>query len=221
MRSIRSVRLVGLPTATLAVSVVPIARTQQPSYPVALMASAASLALSWSPTVSTIERAPEISMRGSVTPTRRYWASMRLAGSSMKSSLISPTDVESPMWTTDVHDVVVGVTVDAGATRRGAGRSAVRPAGDAGGRRRRPDGVSTEATDAESEPSIQAPTTVRTTTTTAGMARARGNDMRAGTLPVAARQVSEGRRCPTQSAPERSPTSVAWESAADGLPSTS
>ena len=139
-------------------------------------------------------------MRGSVTPTRRYWASMRLAGSSMKSSLISPTDVESPMCTTDVHDVVVGVDRATPAPRSTAPvavDATPAPAASAAGVVTS-GSASTEATDAESEPSIQAPTTVRTTTTTAGMARARGNDMRAGTLPVAARQVLEGRRCPTR-----------------------
>ena len=46
IRSIRAGRSTGPPTATFAVSVVPIASTQHPSYPVALIAAAASSALS-------------------------------------------------------------------------------------------------------------------------------------------------------------------------------
>jgi hypothetical protein len=102
---------------------------------------------------------------------------MRVAGSGRLAGVISPTDVESPMCTTDVHDV----------------RPLAAPAAVVGGATvDTPDGAATDADDAaEASPatvvvaavesaeddrdaSIQAPTTVSTTTSTAGMANARG-----------------------------------------------
>src|SRR5215216_3608303 len=96
-----------------AASVVPRASTQHPWYPLARRPRATSSALRWPARRSTIERAPEISLRKSVTPTAAYWASRRCAGSAMNAGDISPTDVESPMCTTDVHEVC-GVAGGAG-----------------------------------------------------------------------------------------------------------
>src|SRR5262245_52039799 len=72
-----------------------------------------------------MERAPEISRWLSVAPTRAYCAPMRLAGSGMNEGEISPTDVESPRWTTALHDVVVGAA--------GAAAGTVLPAGPGAG----------------------------------------------------------------------------------------
>ena len=81
IRSTRSRSPAWLPASTLAASLVPMAATQQPSKPWAMSDEADSTAFGcpWNP--STDERAPAMSVRTSVAPTRRYCASTRSSGS--------------------------------------------------------------------------------------------------------------------------------------------
>ena len=103
---------------------------------------------------------------------------MRAAGSGRTSGETSPTDVESPMCTTEVHDVralaaaaavVVGATLGTpavDAVGAGAGIAVVVAA--------------TESAEDERDPSTHAAITASTTTSTAGMANARGSVTGAG-----------------------------------------
>ena len=99
---------------------------------------------------------------------------MRAAGSGRTSGETSPTDVESPMCTTEVHDVrslaaaavVVGATLGTvDAVGAGAGTAVV---------------AATESAEDERDPSTHAAITASTTTSTAGMANARGSVTGAG-----------------------------------------
>src|SRR4051794_4037624 len=100
---------------------------------------------------------------------------MRVAGSGRTSGETSPTDVESPMCTRAVHDVralaaagVLGATLGTtalDAVGAGAGTAVV---------------AATESAEDERDPSTHAAITASTTTSTAGMANARGSVTGAG-----------------------------------------
>ena len=64
-----------------------------------------SYPLTWPGIVSTIERPPDASIQLCRTPTSRYCAARRWAGSGRSSGDTRPTDVESPMWATERQDV--------------------------------------------------------------------------------------------------------------------
>src|SRR4051794_41243397 len=66
-----------------------------------------------------------------VTPTRLYCAAIRVPGLGWYAGSTSPTDVESPTWTSDVQDVCVGAC---GCRVVEAGRGVAAPAlGGSGG----------------------------------------------------------------------------------------
>src|SRR5262245_44536997 len=100
---------------------------------------------------------------------------MRVAGSGSTSVEISPTDVESPMCTTDVHDVrspAAGAVVPA-TTAVGGDDELATSTGATAVDVVEPSGVA--SADEDREASTQAPTIASTTTSTAGMASARGS----------------------------------------------
>src|SRR5438270_14079147 len=95
------------PAATSAASLVPSARIQHPPKPAEICCWATLAALGIPLKVSWIDRAPETSMCVVLTPTLNSWEGARSRGLGTNSAEASPSDVESPMYTTERHDVCV------------------------------------------------------------------------------------------------------------------
>lgn len=71
-----------------------------------------SKAFASAPSVSIVDRPPDTSVYSATTPTRSYCAGRASRGSGMNAGAKRPTDVESPIWATVVHCVVVAATGD-------------------------------------------------------------------------------------------------------------
>jgi hypothetical protein len=101
---------------------------------------------------------------------------MRVAGSGRWSGDMSPTDVESPMCTTEVHDVraLAAAAVVVGAALGPTALDAVGAGAETAVV------AATESAEDERDPSTHAAITASTTTSTAGMANARGSVTGAG-----------------------------------------
>src|SRR5215469_17509356 len=96
------------PAATLAVSFVPSAMTQQPRNPAWCHEFATRYPLICPGICSTIERPPDASIWTFRTPTSRYCAASCCAGLGSHIGETMPTEVESPIWATEVQEVRVG-----------------------------------------------------------------------------------------------------------------
>src|SRR5215469_6797345 len=129
----RTIMLTPEPAATLAASLVPRAITQQPRNPAPYHALAIRQPFCWPGNSSTTDRPPEVSIHSRWTPTPRYCAASRWAASGSHCGETIPTEVESPMCATAVHEVRGSAASAAGggaATERpcrGTAAAALRP----------------------------------------------------------------------------------------------